>query len=239
MARGYVMIRYGDFGNCGRKKIIFSIFGYMMASFHSSYMYLFLTATVLWGSIEYLLVLFNMRKISLLVIDGRTLNPFVSAILRGGQEGGFVTIFSFIVGDLLAGASFYTWLATMTALFYFFLTKKGGDQRIRSIRAIFTPVSVGIMTVIFVMNLYFLSFADNTELYRIGRFMFVMFSISSFWTFGQVRSGKRKVMWMTSGRCGYCSLWETLMVFVYDIVIEICSAYLIFYFIVYYLFHNI
>jgi len=180
-----------------------------------------------------------MREISLLRINGLTLNTFVSAILRGGQECGFVTIFCFVVGDLLAGASVLLWVVTILLWFYLFFKISDGvlvDKTIQSIRVIFTPLSVGIMTIIFVMNLYFLSLASNTELYRIGRFMFVMFSVSSFWTLGQVRSGRRRVMlgqrvqrrWC----CSYCSLGETLIVFTYDIVIEICSAYLIFYFLV-------
>ena len=115
-------------------------------------------------------------------------------------------------------------------------------------RIIFTFKSNSIMFIIFCGNCYYLSNCSFYDFTRIMRFMTIMFFLASFWTFDQVlrrvrgvvylikcnseykQSNNRKILSCDSNNyfCKASSL-ETFLILAYDVIVEMCSAYLIFF----------
>jgi hypothetical protein len=256
----YAIIRKGAFGECGKTKLYYSCLGAFIGGLSVEYWQIFWLTSILWGFIEYLLVLTRTRIIEPLKIGGYKLNRPASAILRGGQEGGFVTIFSLITGDFLENKGFGWWILIVIGLFFMFvktktrriLFKRKSEfnlYRKSSQRIIFTFKTNSVMFMIFSGNFYYLYNCSSHDFMRIMRFMTVMFFLASFWTFDQILRGVRGVVYLikcdNGGRsyshtrqvlscdsnyffCKVSSL-ETFFILAYDVIIEICSAYLIFF----------
>jgi len=262
----YAIIRKGTFGECGKTKLYYTCAGLGISLLSQEYFHIFGAASIIWATVEYLLVLTRIRVIESLKIGNHRLGRASSAILRGGQEGGFVTIFSLSVGDFLHQSSIEYWVISILSMFLFFVNTHSfllyliknesfSLYRKSSQRKIFSSRCVGAVSVVSSINLYYLTYCNEIEFYRIMRFMTIMFCMSTFWTLDQICRGVRGSVYLVDYRlknhnlknaickrnvlnCDMCYYYcsntfiENFLIFSYDVVFEICSAYLIFYILV-------
>jgi hypothetical protein len=238
----YYIIRTGDFATNGNKKLLYSLFGALLCldDYYTNNscdcFSIMIGSSISWAIIELLLHISNTRKIKPMFIsysDQQIEIPkYAGVCLQGIQEGGVVSTFGLYFGDRL-------FMANSSILYHLFLvymvinmSKKQTNDKILSRRQINTKGSLLLMGSATVYN--GISLYNHPE--HITRELMMCASMcymSTIWTVVSYYKGFRKVEFQEYKNSQYIihsnRIWDAFFILGYDVVFEICIAYLTFY----------
>jgi|UniRef100_A0A6C0IPG5 hypothetical protein len=238
----YYIIRTGDFATNANKKILYLLFGVLLCidDYYTSQSYdclsIMIGSSVSWTIIELLLHASKTRVIKPMFISYSNrqikLPIYIGVCLQGIQEGGVVSTFGLYFGDRLL-------MPNYTIIYHLFLiymvinmSYKQTNNEILSKRQVNTKSSlllIGSMTMYNGISMY-----NHPEHIPREILMCVsMLYMSSIWTVVSYYKGFRKVEVQEYKNNHYIiKPTRTVDVFYilgYDVVFEICIAYLTFY----------
>uniref|UniRef100_A0A6C0LW06 Uncharacterized protein n=1 Tax=viral metagenome TaxID=1070528 RepID=A0A6C0LW06_9ZZZZ len=238
----YYIIRTGDFATNGNKKILYSLFALVLCidDYYTNHSYdcfsIMIGSSCVWSIIELFLYLSNTRNIKpmyILFSEKQIHIPkYLGICLQGIQEGGVVSTFGLYFGDRIFNYNYL--LVYHLFLFYMVvnMSYKQTNNKILSKRQINTKSSLLLMSSCVVYNGVSL-YKYPEHFYREARLCASMIYISSIWTIVSYYKGFRKVEVHEYEKPIYIVKkninLDTFYVFCYDILFEICIAYLTFY----------
>jgi hypothetical protein len=238
----YYIIRTGDFAINGNKKILYSLFAVILCvdDYYTNHSYdclsIMLGSSGVWSIVEFLLYITNTRNIKPMFVyyskKQIQIPKYLGICLQGVQEGGVISTFGLYFGDRMFNYKY-------VLLYHFFLiymvvnmSFKQTNNKILSKRQINTKSSLllmGSMTVYNGISMY------NHPYHKVrGLMVYVsMFYMSTIWTIVSYYKGFRKVEVHEYKKTQYIVKQnisiDTFYVLGYDIIFEICIAYLTFY----------
>ena len=254
----YYIIRMGNFATNGNLKILYGAFSLLLSyddyiKYNSTDCILILSvSTVIWSFIETLLYLTNTRVIKPMHVYLNdytyTLPKYMSILLQGLQEGGFITTIGLYYGDRLHNTRSIIHLHLLLGLISVnvLTTKRPNPDVISSKRQVNSRGSLIFIGSITIYNTTML-YLYPEHFYRQLRMFFVMTYVSSLWTLCAWYKGFRTIQVQTknpiydvnamvgseSSLQEYftkrVNIFDTLCILGYDILFEIGVAYLMFY----------
>ena len=238
----YYIIRTGDFANNGNKKILYSLFAVVLCvdDYYTDNSYdcfsIMIGSSVVWSGIELFLYLSNTRKIKPMYLfysnKQITVPKYLGICLQGMQEGGVVATFGLYFGDRMFNYKY----AILYHLFLIYMvvnmSYKQTNNKVLSKRQINAKSSLLLMSAFTMYNV--VSLYNNPEhLYRASMLCASMIYMSSIWTIVSYYKGFRKVEVIEYVNSQYITkpnIWlDAFYVLSYDVLFEICIAYLTFY----------
>ena len=238
----YYIIRTGDFAINGNKKLLYSLFGLLLCvdDYYTNNSYdcfsIMIGSSVSWAIIELLLHISNTRKIKPMFISYSNqqieIPKYVGVCLQGIQEGGVVSTFGLYFGDRLLNYKY----AILYHLFLIYMVinmhNKQTNNQILSKRQINTKFSSVLMGGVVVYN--GISLYNHPE--HMARELMMcasMFYMSTIWTVVSYYKGFRKIEVQEYKNSQYIvkpnRIIDAFYILGYDVVFEICIAYLTFY----------
>ena len=240
----YNIVRIGDFATKANTKINYCFFSlglcleeYITNNSTDSFLLLGYS-TLIWTIIEFFLHTSNTRIIKPMVFyydknNSVTLPHYLGLFIQGFQEGGFITTLGLYFGDRFYSSIHNIFLHVLISLIVLNVCNKPETTIQTSIRQVNTTGSLLGMFIIILYNIYSL-YQYPEHRYRQFHMFFVMMYVSSWWTFAAWYNGFRKVgVYIKDDNDQYVlkksNIFDTVMVLLYDIFIEIAMAYLTFY----------
>jgi hypothetical protein len=238
----YYIIRTGDFAINGNKKLLYLLFGTLLCldDYYTNQSYdcfsIMIGSSVSWAIVELLLHVSNTRNIKPMFISYSNqqieIPKYIGICLQGIQEGGVVSTFGLYFGDRL-------FIAKYAVLYHLFLiymvinmSYKQTNNKILSKRQINTKSSLLLMGSASVYN--GITIYNHPE--HMSRELMMctsMFYMSTIWTVVSYYKGFRKIEVHEYKNTYYIvkpnSIIDVFYILGYDIVFEICMAYLTFY----------
>jgi hypothetical protein len=238
----YYIIRTGDFANNGNKKILYSLLAVLLCvdDYYTNHSYdcfsIMIGSSISWAMIELLLHLSNTRNIKPMFIFYSNkqieIPKYLSIGLQGIQEGGVISTFGLYFGDRIFNYKYVLLYHLFLIYMVINMSYKQTDNKILSKRQINTKSSlllIGSVTVYNGLSIYNHPEHMTRELMMCAS----MFYMSTVWTVESYYKGFRKVEVQEYKNNQYVvkptSYIDTFCVLGYDIVFEICIAYLTFY----------
>lgn len=202
------------------------------------YLWVFLTGTAIWTSVEIALQATGARVMPLRDLYGLALPTPVSALIQGMAEGAFVAVFSLYVGDRLRRAATrkeaLMWLVTAgVVLLIQALLHRSADGvdllHPSSRRNILAPRALIFLACMVFFNLIFL-WRYGAWRKRVMFMVTVMLAVTTLWTLQQVWIGERWVeIAYATGVSQPASPLITLLALAFDLIVEMASAYVPFF----------
>ncbi len=238
----YYIIRTGDFATNGNKKILYSLFAIVLCidDYYTDNSFdcfsIMIGSSVVWSIIELFLYLSNTRKIKpmyLFYSNQRIEIPkYMGICLQGIQEGGVVATFGLYFGDRMFNYKYVIVYHLFLMNMVINMSYKQTNNKILSKRQINTKGSLLLMSAFTMYNV--VSLYNNPEhLYREAKLCASMIYMSSIWTIMSYYKGFRKVEvieYINAQDIVKKNIYlDTFYVLSYDILFEICIAYLTFY----------
>jgi hypothetical protein len=189
-----------------------------------------------WSVIELFLHLSNTRKIKPMFISYSNnqiqIPKYLGICLQGMQEGGVISTFGLYFGDRMCNYKYVLLYHLFLIYMVVNMSCKQTNDKILSKRQINTKGSLLLMGGVTVYNA--VTIYNNPEhIYREATLCASMIYISSIWTLVSYYKGFRKVEVYEYKKSQYVIkqniTLDTIYVFGYDIIFEICIAYLTFY----------
>jgi len=238
----YYIIRTGDFAINANKKLLYSSFAIMLCleeyynTCRCECFKIMIGSTLIWSIIEYLLYITNTRIIKPMFITYNSMiieiPKFMALFLQGLQEGGVVTTFGLYFGDRLFNYKYTILYNIFMINMVLNMNYKQTNSHILSKRHVNTASSLLLMTIVTIYNISCL-YRYPEHNYRSLTMCISMFYMSTIWTIMSYYKGFRKVEVMVYNNYQYTSMVGdisySIYVLGYDVIFEICSAYLTFY----------
>ena len=235
------MIRNGLFGQDYGMKLVLALVGLTICFvfWHRSkkrdYVAVFLTGSVVWGFFEILITVLNIRYIEDARLFGFDLHWLPASVLRGASEGSVVALVGITAGDfiprkdtrnkaLLAGILLLSFFVARTLLTG--LPVRAVGEAVLSRRAVFAWPSVLFFMLILAFNMYWYFRMSDPATRNRARNMFIAIIVFSLiWSSAQYIANVR---WIEIGVLQAVPLLE-ILVFAWDIVLEVAMCYVSFY----------
>jgi hypothetical protein len=238
----YYIIRTGDFAINGNKKIMYSLVALILCAddYYTNHsldcLFIMTGSSIVWTIIEGCLHISNTRIIKPMFVSYSNkqieIPKYMGICLQGIQEGGVVSTFGLYFGDRMFNSKYVILYNLLVTYMVGNMSKKQTNNEILSKRQINTPSLIVLMGGITIYN--GISIYNHPE--HIARELMMcasMFYISSVWTIVSYYKGFRKVEVQEYNSNRYIvkqpNLIDTFCVLGYDVVFEICIAYLTFY----------
>ena len=238
----YYIIRTGDFAVNANKKIVYTIYALILCiddyinNNSNDCFKIMMGSTLIWTMIEYLLYISNTRIIKPMFINyGKNkvkLNKYLALFLQGLQEGGVVSTFGLYFGDRFFD---YRYNIIYNLFMINMVLNMNNKQKIinnlskRQINTLSSIIPMGIVTT---FNIYCI-YRYPEHIVRSLKMTLSMFYMSTIWTIISYIKGFRKVISLeyknNNYHIGSSIERDAFFVLAYDIIFEICSAYLTFY----------
>lgn len=239
----YFIIRKGDFGTDGNKKLYYTIFSLLLClddyctNDSTDCLKIMIGSTFIWTMIELILHYSKTRIMKPMYFTDWSKNKYLiprvgSIILQGSQEGGVVTTFGLYFGDRLCSLKHVLYLHIFIGYMILNMNIKQNISKIASKREINNKGSLITMGGITWYNIYKL-YIYPSHLIRQLQLLFVMIYVCSIWSYIAYKKGFRKVEseFMMNGEnvIEKKNIINTFFVLGYDVLFEIGIAYLTFY----------
>jgi len=238
----YYIIRTGDFATNGNKKIMYSLVAFILCAddYYTNdsldCLFLMTGSSMVWTLIEGLLHISKTRNIKPMFVSYSNkqveIPKYMGICLQGIQEGGVVSTFGLYFGDRMFNSKYVILYNLLIIYMVVNMSKKQTNNKILSKRQINATSSIIFMGTITIYN--GISIYNHPE--HIARELMMgvsMFYISSIWTIVSYYKGFRKVGVQEYNGNRYVvkppNFMDTFCVLGYDVVFEICIAYLTFY----------
>lgn len=238
------MIRDGSYGSNFLVKLINSIvclticLVYKKVKKRNDYFWIFLTGTFLWTLVEVVLQLTGARETPQVFLFGWELPMFLQVLIQGISEGAFVAILGILFADLFLEKKSRIWGAILFLAYNSYLVvdnllrsnvfkNVGGD--VTSRRDMFTPASIIYLSIMIIIGIIWFIKADRESRIRGLMMMGVLIVMVTAWTATQVWANTR---WIEIGPLSDLTRAPPIieiLVLAYDIIVEICLAYLPYY----------
>ena len=238
----YYIIRTGDFAVNANKKIVYTIYALILCiddyinNKSNDCFKIMLGSTLIWTIIEYLLYISDTRIIKPMFINyGQKrfeLPKYLALLLQGLQEGGVVSTFGLYFGDRFFD---YRYNVIYNMFMINMVMNMNNKQTIinnlskRQINTLSSVIPMGIVTMFNIYCIY--KYPEHTA--RSLNMALSMFYMSTIWTTISYIKGFRKVISLeyknNNYHIGNNIERDAFLVLAYDIIFEICSAYLTFY----------
>jgi hypothetical protein len=238
----YHIVRTGDFATNGNKKIIYSLLAVILSvdDYYTNHSYeclsIMIGSSCVWSMIELLLYISNTRNIKPMFVyyskKQIQVPKYLGICLQGIQEGGVISTFGLYFGDRMFNYKYvilyHLFLIYMVANMSF----KQTNDKILSKRQINTNGSLLLVSGVTVYNT--VTLYNNPDHIVRGLMMCTsMFYMSTIWTVVSYYKGFRKVEVHEYKNNQYVvklpSCMDTFCILGYDVIFEICIAYLTFY----------
>ena len=159
-------------------------------------------------------------------------NRYIGIFLQGFQEGGCITTIGLYFGDRIFVLKYTLFLHLLIIFIMANVFLKKSNSRHSSIRQVNSKASLLLMSIITLYDLKMLN--DNPEhFYRQLQMLFVMIYVGFFWTTAALFKGFRDVIVYEKKNEVFVvkkySIYDTIYILAYDVIIEIGIAYLFFY----------
>jgi hypothetical protein len=238
----YYIIRTGDFAINANKKIIYSLLAFILCfeEYHNNGRYeclkIMTGSTIIWSIIEYLLYVTNTRIIKPMFINYGNykieIPKYLALLLQGLQEGGVVSTFGLYFGDRIYNYNYLILYNLFMLNMVINMNYKQTNTTILSKRQVNTFSSLVLMSIVTIYNISCLYRYPEHNL-RSFKMCISMFYMSTIWTIMSYIKGFRKVSSLEYRNNNYYigdnNKRDTLFILGYDVIFEICSAYLTFY----------
>jgi hypothetical protein len=237
------MIRGGAFGSNFTIQFFSSVGAFLLCVIdwrmrhRKDYFWVFLTGTISISLAELTLQLTGVREMGTKYLFGLPIPLAVSVILQGMAEGGALAILGLCIGDLIMSKdtrkrgvialSALLVVITILSLVQWHPTANvGGD--VPSRRDMFNLEWVIFFTILIVINILWLWWADSAARTRAARMFLVLIVFGTVWTIFEVIANNR---WIEVGTLSNLSRAPPLVefgAFVWDLVVEFGLAMLAF-----------
>ena len=245
------LIRNGLFGQDYGMKFILALTGLILCLIFwqrtkkRDYLVVFLAGVVIWSCFEILIIVLSIRYIEDAVIFGQDLHWLPASILRGASEGSVVALVGITAGDFIPNKETRKFaIPAAILLLGFFVARTlltGLPTRdvggvVLSKRDVFAWPSVLFFMLLLAFNLYWYFRLGDASGKKRALYMFIATLVfSTIWSIAQYIANVR---WIEVGvGLGYAQAVPglELLVFAWDIIVEVAMCYVSFFTIPYYL----
>ena len=204
----------------------------------NDYFWVFLTGSFFWILVESVLQLTGARETPQAILFGWEVPIYFQVLLQGISEGAWVAILGIMFGDLILERKSRIWGGVLLIAYLVYqiidisLRGKpskniGGD--VLSRRNLFTIPTIVFLSIMLIIDILWIFKADKESRVRGAMMIGVILLIATVWTITQVLVNTRWIEIGPLSDLNRPSPIIEILVLAYDIVVEICLAYLPYY----------
>ncbi|MFW9851721.1 MAG: hypothetical protein ACFFDS_02140 [Candidatus Thorarchaeota archaeon] len=245
MAIFLYMIRNGQFAEDYGFKLILTLIGlficvlFIILTKNYDYLFVFITGIVIWSSFELIITALGIRYIVDATFFNLDLNWILAAILRGCSEGGIVALVGIIFGDYIprkksmkfalpAGLILISYFVFRTIMNKLAFRDVGGD--VSSRRAVFAWPSVVFFAFFLIFNVIWFIYQKDPQIRKRAISMFVTVLVfATIWSVAQYIANTRWVEISSNGGFEQTTVLVTILIFAWDLILEVALCYLSFF----------
>ena len=241
------LIRNGQFAEDYGFKLILTLIALVVCIVLSilrkkyDYLAVFFTGIIIWSLFEIIMTASGVR----FIVEGYLFKPhivlnwIIASILRGSSEGAVVAIVGIIFGDYIPRKK--TWKFALPAglllIGYFMfrtlnnsLVARDVGGAVSSRREVFAWPSVLLFAIFMVFNIVWFIYSKDPKLRKRALSMFVtILMFATLWSVSQYFANTRWIEIDTGGSFVEASPIITILIFAWDLIIEVALCYVAFY----------
>ena len=225
----YYMTRNTVFSRSAINKMLYTMISLYLASSGEDLLKIYCISTFIWSFVEHLLQKYKVRKISPMMLGNMIVPRPYSLLLQGSQEAGFLCVYSLYFADQYPWDAecvlFFFWTLaaiyahTIASQIFVFDTRKDMHSK----RLVNDTKSMVVLGSVCLLDMHYLAYI---EFWRPFKFLMIMSALGATWTSAQFSMKARNIV----GKDGaFISFREKIIIFAYDVFIEIAMAYMPFY----------
>ena len=228
--KNYYILRFSNFARSGNIKLIYTIISLLMCFNSFEYFLLYSISTIIWSFIEFILQKLEIRKMSSMFLsyNDNYYNvpiPF-NYLLQASMEAGFITTFGIYFSDYPE----YKFILLLFVLFHtLFLSYNQETNIVHSKRLVNKELPLSFLLTLTIIDITYIFYSEN---FRALMILYNMILIGSVWTLSHVVMKTRRVVTDNNAECSFL---EIFIILAFDVIIEIGTMYIPFYFITQYL----
>ena len=245
MAIFLYMIRNGQFAEDYGFKLILTLIGllicvlFIILAKKYDYLFVFITGIIIWSSFELIITALGIRYIVDATFFNLDLNWVLAAILRGCSEGGIVALVGIIFGDYIprkktmkfalpAGIILISYFVFRTIMNRLAFRDVGGD--VSSRRDVFAWPSVVFFAVFLIFNVIWFILQKDPQLRKRALSMFVTVLVfATVWSVAQYIANTRWIEISIGSGYSQASTIVTILIFAWDLLLEVAICYVAFF----------